>query len=346
MRRQGELFDEIASRDNLREAVGKALRGKRAKLDAREFVADLDHRLVKLRSELLHGTPVLGRMRQFVIHDPKERLITAPCFEERVLHHAIMNLCEPVFERWLIDDCFACRRGKGREACLARAQYYARKYTWFLRLDIRKYFDSINHRRLLALLKRRFKDVRLLALLERIVNSYRVTPHAGLPIGSLTSQHFANFYLGVADRMIKERLRAPGYVRYMDDMVIWGHDSRTLAVWRDELEAFLRESLELTVKPEPFINRTKHGIDLLGCRVFPRYITLNARSRRRFRRKLPELEMEHRTENIGEASLQKRGQALLAFVQSGHVKSWSFRTAVLNQSGGDSLGHEPGPPRW
>src|SRR4051812_32349424 len=107
MRRTGRLFEHIVDRDNLRLAVHKALRGKRAKLDARAFVARLDANLDEMRSGLIRGDLPLGEYHQFTIFDPKERLITAPCFRERVLHHAIINACEPVFERWLIDDTYA-----------------------------------------------------------------------------------------------------------------------------------------------------------------------------------------------------------------------------------------------
>jgi hypothetical protein len=110
MKRAGKLFDAIAAWENLRQATAKALRGKRSKTDARAFVANLDANLKRLRDQLLSNDVRLGRFHQFTIHDPKERLITAPCFEERVLHHAILNVCEPVFERWLIFDTYAVSR--------------------------------------------------------------------------------------------------------------------------------------------------------------------------------------------------------------------------------------------
>ncbi len=146
-----------------------------------------------------------------------------------MLHHALTLVCEPVFERLLIADTFACRRGKGREAAVERAKQFARRYPWFLKLDIRKYFNSIDHERLLWLLGRKFKDRRLLDLFGRIIASYEVTPGRGVPIGSLTSQHFANFYLAGLDRFVKEGLRAGGYVRYMDDFVVWDENRTRLA---------------------------------------------------------------------------------------------------------------------
>ena len=123
MRRANHLFDKIVARDNLREAFARALIGKRQRPEAQLFAANLEQNLVRMAEELQAGTIAVGQYRQFIIHDPKRRIITAPCFPERVWHHAIMNVCEPVFERWLIEDSYACRRGKGRLSALARAQH-------------------------------------------------------------------------------------------------------------------------------------------------------------------------------------------------------------------------------
>src|SRR5262249_18192200 len=157
----------------------------------------------------------------------------------------------------------------------------ARQYPFFLKLDIRKYFDSIDHATLKELLARRFKDRRLLALLGRIIDSYQVAPGKGVPIGSLTSQHFANFYLGWCDRFLNERPAVPGYVRYMDDMALWADSPAQLTAVLQAVQPFLAGRLQLTVKPDPYINRTGGGMDFLGCRLFPTHQRLNPLSRRR-----------------------------------------------------------------
>lgn len=181
MKRAGNLFDQVIAWDNLRLAVARALRGKRHRPDAREFVSQLDANLANLRGQMLAGTVPLGEYRQFLIHDPKERVITAPCFRERVLHHAIMNVCEPLIDRWLIDDTFACRRGKGRIAALVRTRQFARRFPFFLKLDIRKYFDSVSHDELRSRLSCLFKDKRLLDLMSRIIRSFRGDQSCALP---------------------------------------------------------------------------------------------------------------------------------------------------------------------
>ncbi len=143
MKRAGRLLERVVERDNLRLAVHRALQGKRDRADAREFTSHLDGNLREMADLVWSGEFPVGRCSQFTIYDPKERLITAPCFAERVLHHAIMNVCEPQFEQFLIDDTYACRRGKGRIAALHQAVRFSRRFPVLLKLDIRKYFNSI-----------------------------------------------------------------------------------------------------------------------------------------------------------------------------------------------------------
>ncbi len=329
MRRAGNLFEHVVDRENLRLAVSKALRGKRCRSDARQFVAKLDEQLDWMRSGLVRGDFPLGVYHQFTIFDPKERLITAPCFPERVLHHAIVNVCEPVFERWLIADSFACRRGKGRLAALSRSRSYAARFPFFLKLDVRKYFASVSHEILTNNLERLFKDQRLLGLLNRIITSFDASPARGLPIGSLTSQHFANFYLGLFDRFVKEQLRVKGYVRYMDDCALWGESAAELRGWLDASRVFLSTQLGLDLKAEPYINRSRHGLDFLGCRVFPDRLVLNRRSRVRFGRRLRALEEAYLAGRIDELQLQQHATALVAFARTPGLSSWGFRRRVL-----------------
>jgi RNA-directed DNA polymerase len=330
MRRAGRLFERIADRDNLRLAVYKALRGKRSKPDARAFVANLDDGLESMRNEMIHGDISVGDFRQFTIFDPKQRLITAPCFRERVLHHAILNVCEPVFDRWLIADTFACRRRKGRVAALVRTREFAGRFAFFLKTDIRRYFAAISHKILMARLERLFKERQLLELFGRIIASFESSPGRGLPIGSLTSQHFANFYLGWFDRFVKERLRCKGYVRYMDDSALWAGSSTELRSHAAMAESFLKNELEIQFKPNPYINGSRHGIDFLGCRVFPGHMILARRSRVRFQRQLRALECSALAGRINDLTLQRRVSALVAFTRTQGLSSWRFRRSLLD----------------
>lgn len=330
MRRTANLFDKICEIENLRAAFHQAARGKRGKLAVRRFSQYLDSEIGVISAQLRAETFEFGRFDQFLIRDPKERVITAPCFEERVVHHAIMNVCEPILDRWLIDDTFACRKGKGRDLALRRAHRFSGRYAYCLQLDVRKYFDSIDHERLVLLLHKCFKDRGLLTLFEQIIRSFRSELCVGVPIGSLTSQHFANFYLGWLDRFVKERLRLRGYIRYMDDMLLW-HDNRNFlkSIHRDTSE-FVGSMLKLELKPSR-VMATRQGIEFLGCRVFPTHIELNRRSKRRWSRRVRYLERAYRFGQISDLELQQRLTALTAFVRSAEVKSWRFRSGVLKR---------------
>lgn len=333
----------VVAPDNLRWAFWKAARGKADRREVQRYRANLEGELTRLRSGLLDGTYPIGRYRRFVVHDPKRRTIHAAAFPERVLHHALMNVCEPWFERWAVQDSYACRQGKGQWAAVRRAEGFARRMPFFLKVDSRKYFDSVPHARLLAQLERRIKDPAILGWLGRLLASYQASPGRGLPIGSLTSQHLANFYLTSLDRFVKERLHRAAYVRYMDDFCVWGQSGVDLSAVRREIEAFLAEVLDLSPKPTPYINRTERGMDFLGCRVFPGYSILNARSRRRFRRKLARYESRLEAGQWDAACLQRHVQTLVAFTLQ--VRSFRFRQRVLEDFGQRSIGLEPREPR-
>ncbi len=181
-------------------------------------------------------------------------------------------------------------------------------------------------------LARRFKDRSLLDLFERIVRSFRGPLGRGLPIGSLTSQHFANFYLGWLDRHVKETLRLPGYVRYMDDLAFWSDDRRQLKDLLTAATSYLCDELGLELKPWPYLNRTSHGMEFLGCRLFCHHATLTRQARRRFVRKLRRLETLYDQGNIDAVQLQQQATALTAWTRSEGVSAWKFRRAVLQRA--------------
>ena len=343
MKRADHLFEQIVEPDNVRRAFHRAARGKWDREEVRLFAASLDESLGTLRRDLLKQRLELGHSSTFTIYDPKQRTITAPCFRERVLHHAIIRICEPFFERFLIADTYACRTGKGRISALHRAECFTDRFPYALKLDMRKYFNSVPHELLLERLQRRFKDQRLLALFRQIVCS-QGSEGRGLPIGSLTSQHFANFYLGWFDRHVKEHMQLRGYVRYMDDCLIWADRRSALLETADGCREFLQRELKLTVREDTPIYRSANGIDFLGCRVFRDHLKLNRRSRRRFRAKFRELEEQFVIGTISERELQRRSEALTAFTKAGNVRSWNFRQQVLQQGVVSGHGLEPGEP--
>jgi hypothetical protein len=331
MKRHGQLMAQIADGENLRLAFWKAAKGKRGKADCLAFRERLEDNLAALRAELLADAVSVGDYHYFKVHDPKERLICAAAFRERVLHHALMNVCEPVLERAAVFDSYACRKGKGRLRAVDRAEAYARRHRWFMKMDIRQYFASIHQATLRQLLGRKFKDPVLLGVFDRIIGSYHSTPGRGLPIGNLTSQHFANYYLSPLDRYLKETLQRGAYVRYMDDFVVWGESGRELRTVCERVRAFLAAELKLALKDNTAINRTAFGMDFLGYRVFPGTVRLARRSKVRFARKFRRYEAAYVRGVWGELVLQQRMQALLAFVML--AETGAFRQHVLQRFG-------------
>ena len=326
MKRTGNLLERVADPANLRLAFWKAARGKSAAREVIEYRFRLEDNLVNLRDGILKGTVEVGCYHFFKIYDPKGRNICAAAFAERVLHHALINVCEPIFERRLVFDTYACRTGKGRIKALARAQHFARRHEWYLKLDVRRYFDSIDHEAMISLLERILKDRAVLAIFKRIIGSHAVAPGKGLPIGNLTSQHFANLYLGELDHHAKEILRVPGYVRYMDDFVLWADDKATLRGWLGEVIGFLDSNLKLEVKP-PQINETWRGMPFLGCRIHEDHLRLDTRGRKRFAHKLHALESEYAAGDIGGLELQTRATAMIAYTNTSGGAG--FRRALL-----------------
>lgn len=328
MKRVGNIFGEIVERDNLRDAFLKASRGKRLRLDQRRYAMNLNIEIERLYEGLLNIDYPVGNYTRFMIYDPKEREICVAPFGERVLHHAIMNVCERYFNRWLIFDTYACRKGKGQLRAVRRAAHFAASYKWFLKCDFRKFFDSIPHAGLKQMIAHKFKDPSVVAWFERIINAYEKTEGRGLPIGNLTSQHLANLYLDPLDRLCQG-----AYVRYMDDFVLWSNSKEELKQKRAAIIAFARETLGLELKSVPFINQTRLGMDFLGLRVFPGKLRLARTTRQRFIHKADAYARALAKGAMTEAIYQRRITALTAFVESGDTHGFRqqyFRTHSIN----------------
>jgi hypothetical protein len=211
-----------------------------------------------------------------------------------------------------------------------------------LKLDIRKYFESVPHGLLWERLEGVFKDRRVLEWLGRIVRSHHVAPGRGLPIGSLTSQHLANFYLGTLDRFCTEHAAVGRYVRYMDDFVCWGRERQAMRLLGVEIEAMVRDSLGLALTHPPCPQRTARGMDFLGYRIFPSHTGLSRRSKVRYARKVRLVGRLHEEGRLTERAVQERLTALVAFTLP--VRAAGFRGRVHGRMGSTVIGHEPGDP--
>jgi len=327
MKRVGNLYEAIAEWENLLHAFYLATRGKRLKNQAMQYEKNLYHNLKSLQDSLLFQNVSLGEYRFFTIYDPKERLICAAPFEDRVLHHAIMNVAEPMFEKMQIYDSYACRKNKGTESALIRALHFTKHFGYFLKLDIRKYFDSIPHTKLKQILAKLCKDKALLSLFNRIVDSYSVREGYGLPIGNLTSQYFANMYLAVFDRYVKENLKIKGYIRYMDDMLIFLDSMQKIKDARVHAVNFLSEKLYLTCK-EQSLGKTEKGVPFLGFLIKPRGIFLLQKKKKRFKKRFKEYQYKFESGVWTEEEYAMHITSMFAHLKVSRCRAWCNRLIV------------------
>lgn len=330
MKRAGHLMGAIADADNLRLAFFKAFRGHRMSGEALRFQEQLDENLAAMAAALKRGDVEVGKYEYFYIEDPKLRLICAASFRERVLHHAIMNVCHPWFERNLIETTYATRPGKGIYKAIARAKQAMGRYGWVAKFDFRKYFDSIPHDLLMARLACLFKDKALLALFAKIIASYSKSEGHGIPIGNLTSQYFANCYLSGMDHWIKEVLRVPEYLRYMDDFLVFASTREEMSGYVSQIRRYASEELRLALKPV-VVETAAAGVDFLGYRVYGTKLRLTQRSKRRFMRKSREYGRRLAEGEWSERQYYQHITPLLAYASKGYTKG--LRRTVFNGTG-------------
>ena len=323
MKRVGRLYDQITRWKNLLNASLRARRGKRFRPNVARFEYDVEFELLRVQQELREQTYRPGPYRQFVIHEPKRRVISAAPYRDRVVHHALCNVIEPIFESRFIYDSYACRRGKGTHAAVERANNFARRFNYVLQADVEKFFPSVDHRILLTQVGRKIKDPRMMWLLGLIVSHSGqqrqpqrwfpgddlLTPQerpCGLPIGNQTSQFLANVMLDPVDHYIKEQLRVVGYVRYADDLLLFADDKRQLVQFRDELyQCFAK--LRLTLHPnKTVIYPVSNGIPFLGYRIFPTHRMLSKRHVHRFRRRLRAMQRAYASGRMKPDEIRRR----------------------------------------
>jgi retron-type reverse transcriptase len=324
MKRIGRLFDQVCSFAALRAAALNAAKGKKSKPRVAAFIRNLENEIIALENELLSRTYRPRPYRTFKIHDPKERMICAADFRDRVVHHALCAALEPIFERLSIFDSYACRKDKGHHAAVRRAQYFMNRHPYFLKLDIHKFFDSVDHGILKSQLRSRIKDPDFIWLLDAFVDHPVpwTEPGKGIPIGNLTSQYFANFYLSGLDHFIKEYLRIEGYVRYMDDLVLFADEKDTLRQALAEIEAYLEKNLCLKLKQEgTLMAPVSQGLSFVGFRVFPGVIRMVRRGWRRFRLKMMAVEGKLAGGSIDEETWRRSAASLVGHLRQARTRN-------------------------
>ena len=333
MKRHGHLFEKVIDYHTLLAAAHRARRGKRDRVEVARFVFHLESNLLALQEELRTGTYGMRPYRAFVIREPKRRRICAAQFRDRVVHHAVCGVLDPIFEAGLIGDTYACRRRKGTHAAVRRLQEFSRRCAFVLLCDVRHYFETLDHEVIKALYRRKLKDKALLCLLDHIIDHPLPggRPGKGVPIGSLTSQYLANLYLGELDHFVKDRLRLPGYVRYMDDFAVFAEDKPRLHRTLGAIRGFLQETLRLELREErTLVAPVTQGVPFLGFRVFPALVRLDGRKLARLRRRVRRRETACRLGRIDEDALARSVRGMAGHVC--HVDALQARRQVFATS--------------
>jgi len=354
MKTYKHLYARVCDFENLYWAYRAARRGKRSAAAVAAFEYAEEENLHQLQDELRAKTYTPGAYRHFFIHEPKRRKISAAPFRDRVAHHALCRVIEPIFERYFIHDSYACRVDKGTHRALDRCQEFAQCYPYALQGDVVKFFPSIDHAILRGLLARHIRDDDALWLIDQILRSgagvhgeeyvpqwfpgddlFAANRPRGLPIGNLTSQFWANVYLDELDQFVKRELHCRAYVRYVDDFMLFADDKVQLHAWRAAILAFL-EKLRLRLHERAFrVFPVTTGIPFLGFRVFPTHRRLKRAKAVSFGRHLKHLLRMYAAREIELDRVNAATQGWINHVRYGDT--YGLRCALLR--------HHPIPVR-
>lgn len=294
-----DLYDRMIEPTALFRAWELFRRGKRSRPDVAQFEYTLEPHIFALYRDLQSQTYGHGIYSSFFITDPKQRHIHKATVRDRVVHHAVFQILNPIFEPSFIAHSYSCRVGKGTHKGVDAIDRMSRKVSqnntrscFALKCDIKRFFDSIDHEVLLTILARRIKDDRVMWLMNEIIRGFshdKLHNGKGLPIGNLTSQLFANVYMNEFDQFVKHDLKVKYYARYTDDFIILNHKRDALEQLIPRIRDYLMKALYLALHPYKVIITTpQRGIDFLGYVIRPYSITLRTKTKRRMLRHLSE----------------------------------------------------------
>lgn len=288
MKRHGNLWESFINKDNLHLAFKKARKNKNWQTKIKRLLPKEDQLIDSLQQSLISGTFTTSEYRTRKIYEPKERLIyILPFFPDRVVHHAIMNVLEPIWDNLLISDSYACRVGKGQHTGSRRCMQFVRRYKYCLKCDVSKFYPSVDHAILKAVIRKKLKDQRLLSILDNVIDS--VEGGKNVPIGNFLSQWFGNIYLNELDMWLKHTMKVKAYLRYCDDFCLFSNDKAELHRLGAEIKAFCASKLALRLsKCEVF--PTTQGVDFLGYRHFHQgYILVRKSTAKRMFKRLAKI---------------------------------------------------------
>lgn len=288
MKRHGNLFEAIVDTNNIYLAYWNARKGKSWQDTIHIFERNLEKNINRIQQSLINKTFTTSPYKMFKVHEPKERLIyRLPFNPDRVVQHALMNVLEPIWDNFFIYDSYACRKDKGIHAGSRRTMQFIRETGGHcLKMDISKFYASINHDILFEIIQRKVKCPDTLWLLHDII--YSLEGPTNIPIGNFTSQWLGNLYLNELDQMIKTKYKIKHYLRYCDDFILLHKDKGFLGEMRDIITYFLRNKLALNISRQSLFP-VRDGIDFLGYRHFPDYILLRKSTAKRVKKRLRRL---------------------------------------------------------
>jgi RNA-directed DNA polymerase len=334
------IFDSMTATESLFEAWFTFRRGKCSRVDVRNFSRHAERELFALRRRLLSGSYRHGSYQTFYIQDPKPRAIRKANVVDRVVHQALHTELTKLYDRRLLEHVYSGRIGKGVHAGVRAVE----RMTWkesknysrpcfYLKCDIRRFYDSVDHGILLGIIRRTIKDERMIAVIERVVSSFHTegAPGKGLPIGNLTSQIFTNIYLDTFDRFMADRIGGSRYARFADDFVVMSHRPLTLMSLREEAEDFLAERLKLALHPHKVTLAPLHrGLDFLGYVLLPHYRRVRSTTVRRMFRKLSLKLGEHYAGHVSVDHVQRSLSSYLGVLS--HADTYGLSSTLRAHS--------------
>lgn len=323
MKKYKNLWDQFISVENFHLAAKKAIKSKKNKRSTKEFLEHYEENIEKLRQSLINGTFKTSQYRVFKVYEPKERdIYELPLYPDHILHHALINIVGPIWQKMFISDSYACIPNKGLHAASKRIMTFVRRNKYFLQCDVKKFFPSINHNIMMNIIKQKIGDRRLVRVFDNIV--WSVGGEINLPIGNLTSQWLANVYLNQLDMFVKHNLHCHDYLRYCDDFCLFGNSKKHLHDMERKIIVFLRDNLSLVLS-RSCLRLVANGVDMIGYRHFKRFILLRRRSVHRIRNRILNIV---RWGDYGEHAV---GQLASSYGWLKHASSFNFRQNLCNK---------------
>jgi len=337
------MYEQLYSPENLLSAFKKAKKGKTKKHYVIKFEKNLKENILKLQQELINQTYKPKPLETFILRDPKTRKISKSRFRDRVVHHALINIIKSLFQPSFIYDSHANQIGKGTLKAIQRFDYFKRKVSknntricYILKADIKHYFEEVDHNTLISIIRRKVSDERIIWLIKQILANYPEEgggrTACGMPLGSHTSQFFANIYLNELDQYVKHVLRAKYYIRYVDDFVILSHSRDEVEKWKEKINEFLKQKLSLELHPQKSqVVCINQGINFLGFRIFYYHKLLRKSNLKKFDSKMKELKILYNEKQIKRWEIVDKLEGWMAYAEQGRQFNKSFPIRHKNQ---------------